>query len=567
MPNVKALLLFLALMFALYLLVAQTPDWMWASQVCGYLHEQSKSIVTDAAGNIYVTGYMEWTATFGSVTLETNGASDIFVAKLSPSGEWLWALNAGGHADDGGSSIALDNEGNILVCGTFENVAAFGQLLITGTGDRGGFVAKLDPDGNWLWACPCNGISYVSANSLALDQSGNCFVTGSFIGTLNIAGQTLVAVGMEDAFAAKLDSSGNWLWAVQAGGTDNEKGLGIAADAAGSVRICGNFRDSVSFGAHTLTSQGGFDIFVARLDPSGNWLWIAQAGGPNTSDFVPDKATGIVLDASGNAYITGIFLEYACFGSTCFSTGGASNADAYVAKLDPAGNWLWAAQAHGTSTDSAYGICLGSDGLVSVTGCFYETINFFGPGSLTSLGYMDIFAAQLDAGGNWLRAWRAGAASLDAGYGIAAGLGGNLCLTGYFMGTAEFGGYQLTSSAGIDIFVAGIGTPTEVDDGVAPSPSAISALRCSPNPFTSRTRISFQLGEGMADCELAIYDLRGTKITILHQGRLEMGNQEFTWICSPDLPAGVYFYRLRSGSHVRMGRMVSLGFNESSPSP
>ncbi len=551
MPMMKSVLAILAMLSALCLLSAQTPDWLWAVSAGGTVHEQGRDVAVDADGNIYVTGGMQWESTFGSIVIDGYGYDDVFVAKLDPAGNWLWAVHAGGSSSDGGFGIDLDSAGNVYVCGVFQGTAAFGGHTLTatpnGNNDPDGFVAKLDPAGNWLWAVsiPCTG--YIRARGLAVDGTGNCLVTGQFLNNAAFGNETLVSAGSSDVFVAKLDPAGNWLWAQRMGGTEVENGYGIAVDGSGCAWICGNFQGSVTVGAETLTSLGGFDIFAAKLNPDGNWLEAVRAGGPNTSDFIPDKATAIAIDSENNAYITGNFQEYACFGSTCFSSAGPYNADVYVAKLDPAGNWLWAVQATGTSTDSAYGICVDPNGLVSITGCFYETLSFFGPGSLTSLGNIDIFAAQLDSEGNWLRALRAGGIHIDSGHGIAASQSGNIYLTGYFMATTDFGDFSLTSQTGEDIFVACIGSQVVANDDCLPPLAFLSRLDCHPNPFSTSTLISFEVGEERADYELSVYDLRGRKVAIMHQGRLDRGKQEFVWSSPPELPAGIYLCRLSGG--------------------
>lgn len=558
MRRSRLILLVILMLACLCQLGAQSPDWLWAVSARGNVHESANAVATDVHGNIYITGYMEWTIAFDDINLTGYGNDDVFVAMLNPAGNWLMATHAGGTGEDGGSGIAVCPDGDIIICGSFEGVATFGTFALVATTNNypDGFVAKLDPDGNWLWAVqiPCTG--YAAVSDIALDGAGNCFVTGTFLNNATFGAQTLASAGSGDIFAAKLDADGNWLWARRAGGTEADQGLGVATDSAGNALICGNFHQTAAFGEYPLTSLGGYDIFAAKLNPDGTWLWAVRAGGPNTSDFIPDKATAIAVDSANNAYITGNFQEYACFGTTCFSSGGPSNADAYVAKLDPLGNWLWAAQAAGTSTDSAYGICLDPYGQISLTGCFYETISFFGPGSLTSLGYTDVFVAQLDIQGNWLRAWRAGGTYVDSGNGINSSASGNIYLAGHFMGTADFGGNGLTSLVGNDIFVARIGSFSSNPDAPIPPVQGFAELKCGPNPFAGCANITCDMGESRADCEIAVYDLRGRKLATLHQGNLVVGSHEFVWNPQPNLPAGIYLCRMVSGTDSVVLRLI-----------
>ena len=121
----------------------------------------------------------------------------------------------------------------------------------------------------------------------------------------------------------------NWLWANRAGGVDLDEGWGIATDASGNSYVTGRFRDTATFGSTALTSSGEKDIFVAKLDPNGNWLWVKQAGGINM-----DIGYGIASDASGNSYVTGVFGSTATFGSTTLTSSGEG--DIFVAKIGEA---------------------------------------------------------------------------------------------------------------------------------------------------------------------------------------------------------------------------------------
>jgi len=119
----------------------------------------------------------------------------------------------------------------------------------------------------------------------------------------------------------------DWLWANKAGGNDDDVGWSIAIDDAGYSYVTGCFDGTVTFGSTTLTGSGGFDIFVAKMDSNGNWLWAKKAGG---NDY--DVTYTISIDNTGNSYVTGIFRGTATFGSTTLTNIGFTNI--FVAKLD-----------------------------------------------------------------------------------------------------------------------------------------------------------------------------------------------------------------------------------------
>ena len=466
MKTMKSLILCLVLLCGAAVLLAQTPQWQWATAAVGTdeAWNYGRSIAVDNQGNQYVAGRLEGTASFGSHTLTASGDEhdvNTFVAKLSPNGNWLWAVKVGIQYYDAECGIAIDSVGNAYVTGSFRDTATFGSLTLTASGDSGDidmFVAKLDPDGNWLWAVKAGGPDLDGGISIALDSASNVYVTGKFRDTASFGSHTLTASGGEDdtdIFVAKLDPNGNWMWVVQAGGPDGDEGYGIALDSASNVYVTGKFRDIASFGSHTLTAHYYYDIFVGKLDTNGNWLWATKAGWLNTYGLV----FSIALDSAGNAYVTGWFSGTATFGSHTLTASGMW--DVFVGKLDAAGNWLWAVKAGGPDYDEGLGIALDSVDNVYVTGAFEGTASF-GSHTLTASEHgiqgreeYDVFVAKLDPNGNWLWAVKAGGiGACDGGASIALDSASNIYVTGLFMDTATFGNHSLTAGGNADIFVA-----------------------------------------------------------------------------------------------------------------
>ena len=304
-------------------------NWLWAKKAGGTDSDYGYGIAVDASGNSYVIGcFYSATATFGSTTLTGNGYNNIFVAKLDSSGNWLWAKNAKESPYDYGHGIDVDASGNSYVTGYFYNSVTFGSTTLTSSGGADIFVAKLDSSGNWLWANNAGGTSDECGNGIAVDDSGNSYVTGYFYDSATFSSTTLTNNGVYDIFITKLDSSGNWLWAKKAGGSSNDSGNGIAVDAIGNSYVTGYFDSNATFGSTTLTSNGDYDIFIAKLDNCGNWLWANNAGG--TSD---DRGTSTAVDASRNSYVTGYFYDSATFGSTTLTSNGGYDTNIFVTKV------------------------------------------------------------------------------------------------------------------------------------------------------------------------------------------------------------------------------------------
>ena len=404
-------------------------------------------IAVDSSGNAYVAGSFYGTATFGNTNLTSNGSSDIFIAKLSSSGSWQWAVRAGSSGFDESLGIAVDSSGNTYVTGRFVGTSNFGSINLTSSGNYDIFIAKLSSSGSWQWAVKAGGGSGNDIGyGIAVDSSGNAYVTGKFEGTATFGSTSLTNSGAGDIFVAKISSSGSWQWAVKAVGLSTEEGYGIAVDSSGYVFITGRFLQSATFGSTNLTSSGSYDIFIAKLNSSGSWQWAVKAGGSNQ-----DNGRGIAVDSSGNAYVTGNFQGTATFGNTSLTSSGYSAI--FIAKLSSSGSWQWAVKAGGSgNTAEGLGIAVDSSGNTYATGVFQLTATF-GSTSLTSSGYSDIFIAKLSSSGLWQWAVKAGGSAYDAVNGIAVDSDGFVHLTGAFSDTGFFRGDSLTSAGGYDIFV------------------------------------------------------------------------------------------------------------------
>ena len=385
----KKLSLIIILALCSVALFAQNVDWLWAKKAGGTALDFGWDIAVDANGNSYITGSFYDSSTFGTTTLTSSGSQDISIAKLNSNGNWLWIKQAGGTSEDYGSRIAVDANGNSYITGYFEGSATFGTTTLTSSGyyNIDIFVAKIDQNGNWLWANQAGGTDTDCGYGIAVDANGNSYIIGVFAENATFGTTTLTSSGYEDIFVAKLDINGNWLWAKQAGGTSDDYGYGIAVDANGNSYVTGYFYGSAIFGTTTLTSSGDKDIFVAKLDSNGNWLWVKQAGGT-----IYDYGYEIAVDANGNSYVTGYFWSSATFGATTLTSSGQY--DIFVAKMDSNGNWLWAKQAGGTSSDRGYSIAVDDNGNSYVTGYFEESATF-GTTTLMSSGSRDIFISKI----------------------------------------------------------------------------------------------------------------------------------------------------------------------------
>ncbi|MCK4312529.1 MAG: SBBP repeat-containing protein, partial [Candidatus Cloacimonetes bacterium] len=387
------------------------------------------------------------------------------------------------------------------------------------------------------------------------------YVTGYFQETATFGSYSLTSSGEEDIFAAKMDADGNWQWAIQAGGTDDDRGFGITVDAAGNSYVTGYFRETATFGSYSLTSSGWDDVFVTKIDANGNWQWAIQAGG-----VIHDIGIGITIDAAGNSYVAGCFGDTATFGPYSLYSSGLS--DIFLTKIDADGNWQWVTQTGGNNYFVAANGITGDDaGNTYVTGEFGGTVTF-GSYSITSSGKEDIFAAKMDTDGNWQWATKAGGNFYAIGYGITIDDIGNCYVTGCFGDTVTFGSYSLTSIGHGDIFVAKLNSSVSVENEIISTEMELSNY---PNPFkpsgasrSPATTIYFSVAQTLSFVNLEIYNIKGQKIKtfVIGQSSLAKGKGSVVWDGTDEnnqsVTSGVYLYKLKMGNEIYTRKMLLL---------
>ncbi|WP_395047208.1 SBBP repeat-containing protein [Flavobacterium sp.] len=382
-----------------------------------------------------------------------------------------WAKQIGGTLNDSSRSIAVDAAGNVYTTGGFVGTADFdpspGIFNLTAAGSFDIFVTKLDATGNLVWAKKFGGASADNGYGISTDATGNVYTTGSFYGTVDFdpnAGVSNLAStgGSQDIFVTKLDTAGNLVWAKAMGGTSTEIVYGINTDSTGNIYTVGNFQGTADFdpnaGVSNLTSAGAQDIFITKLDTTGNLVWAKAMGGTGN-----ENGQSISTDIAGNVYTTGYFQGTADFDPNAgvFNLTFAGVQDIFVTKLDATGNLVWAKAIGGTGNENGQSISTDTAGNVYTIGSFAGTVDFdpnVGVSNFTSAGSNDIFVTKLDAAGNLVWAKIMGGTSTDNGSGISTDAAGNVYITGYFMGIADFdpnaGVSNFTSTGDIDIFVS-----------------------------------------------------------------------------------------------------------------
>jgi Beta-propeller repeat len=424
--------------------------------------DSGTGIAVDAAGNAYIVGITQsadFPTTVGAFrrTGAASGFTDVFVAKLNPTGTALiYSTFIGGVDLDWGRAIAVDAAGNAYIAGQTKSSdfpttpGAFDRTLNIpncprcGVDNYDAFVAKLNPTGSALvYSTYLGGASDIDdALGIAVDSAGSAYVTGETASAdfpVTPGAFRTVRNGADDAYVTKLNPAGSALvYSTFIGGAAVDFGVRIAVDSAHNAYVLGNTSSAdfpTTTGAFDTSQNGSFDLFVLKLNASGNGLLYSTfLGGSNT-----ELAGGLALDSAGNVYVTGSTLSLD-FPHTpgAFKTVSDGN-DGFVTKLNPTGSaLLYSTFIGGSGPDGVSGIALDASGNAFLTGTtgsqdFPTTV---GAVDSASNGGVDAYVAELSADGSTLLyGTYLGGADSDNANDIALGPAGSVYVTGQTMST------------------------------------------------------------------------------------------------------------------------------------
>lgn len=409
-------------------------------------YDYASDVAIDNSENIYLIGTFEGSMDIdpgvSSAILTSTGASDVFIVKLSSDGTLLWGKSFGGVNSETGEALAIDENGNVYVSGNFNGLADFdpSQEVVQLSGSNNVFISKFNSNGDFLWSKGVGGDSYDYVYSITTDADNNILVTGHFEGGGDYdpgseASYLYTSSGYA-AFILKLSSDGDFIWAKAVGQSSLAEGYSIKADAQGNVYCLGRFSYYADFdpsaNEHFVNAIGGFDAFLLKLTPQGEFTSIFTFGGPGN-----DNGKRVLFNQDGDIVITGTFEGIGDFDPTAAAYNLTTNGlqDIYVAKLTPDGELTWAFNIGGSDSDFVHGLAVDFIGNIVLSGNF-KAIADFDPGegesNLVSLGETDGFLLGLTGDGTFLHCKRLGGPSVDDALAVAVTSTGESVVTGLF---------------------------------------------------------------------------------------------------------------------------------------
>jgi hypothetical protein len=430
----------------------------------GASEDLSYSIALDNDGNVYVAGSFTGTVDFGGGDRTAAGGEDIFIVKFDSDGNYVWDYTPGGDSDgDIAYGIDTDSYGNVYACGSFSSSVDFGGGLRAATGGLDIFVLKLNPDGNWLWDRTFGNRNNQAGVALVVDGDNNVITTGRNRNPINFGGGVRPPAGMRDIFVLKLDTDGLYVWDRMFGGEGRDAGRQVIVDGDDNIYIVGNFEYTVDFGGGDRTegNTAFYDAYLLKLDSGGNYVNDKTWGGSGE-----DANWGIALDSDGNVYVTGYYEGTVDLGGGDRTSNGSW--DVCTIKFDGGFNYLWDYTCGGAGDDFGYDITMIGDDHIFIFGTFGNTVDF-GGGDRTSAGGQDVFILENDSGGGYLWDDTHGGIERERSQGIALNPSEGMYVLGYFGDTVNFGGVDRTSSGSFDVFVVKYEVPIPATVDIDPN--------------------------------------------------------------------------------------------------
>lgn len=365
----------------------------WVKIVGGTMIDTVDAIAVAADGTVIVAASFQGTVDVGGGPLSATDY-DILLARFMPTGEHVWSRRYGGAGTQGAYRLELTSGGDIVIAGTYTGSFTLGTTTLNAAGMADVFVARLSPTGDPIWAVSGGSSTQETITDLSIDAGDNVIVCGEFQGSGSFFGGPSISASSFDVYLARLSSAGAHSWSKKLGNSAIDTRCGVATAANGDVLMLGDFVDSFSAGGATFNSTtnmgvGTRDIYIARFAAGdGGHVWSIAPSGTGQENAYDAHVNGTAV------YIVGSFNGSLSLGGSPLSS--PTSQDAFVGKLAVAdGAHLFSTRIGGPGLDRALLVDTRSDGGVAVGGDFRDTVNFGGT-NVSSNGDADAFVADLD---------------------------------------------------------------------------------------------------------------------------------------------------------------------------
>lgn len=363
-------------------------NFLWAKSLSGPGNEIIRNMAIDQQGNIIVLGEFEASANFGGTQLNNEGETDGFLAKLTPDGGIIWVKSVSNENYAGFNEAGVDANGNIYAFGEFTNSITVGSTTLTTSSNRNVLLIKFSSDGNPIWAKTFGGIATKGANGLAVLPNGESLLTGYFVSVMQIGANNHTNNGLGDIYLAKFDGEGNPVWSTTIGGTGTDNGFALYTSTEGDIFLGGSFMNTMQVGTQTLTSNGEWDIFIAKFTSSGTPVWANSFGGSAN-----DRLNDLLIDNQGSIYGFGWYQNTMPVGNETLTSLGEY--DVFLIQLNSLGAAQDAFSFGGSSFDSGSAMAKDAGGNLYLGGNFFGSPLQVGNISVPPLNATNFFLVKL----------------------------------------------------------------------------------------------------------------------------------------------------------------------------
>lgn len=396
----------------------------WLRSMGSSFNEEARDVTFDSNGDVVFCGYFLNALNTGVGTLNSAGNTDILVVKTNDAGDPIWAVSAGGTLADQANAIAADAQGNTYITGYFQDAATFGGINVTGNGWEA-YVAKIDVNGNFVWVTTFGGANGDIGHGIDVDNNGNIICVGEYEGTATFGPDVLVSMinpltsaPSIDIFITKLDNSGNFLWTQDGKAEKDDKAFSVTTDNSGNIYVVGQFSDDLTFDnfhPSTLLNAG----FIVAFDQNGNEQWFDRMWG--TQVLITD-----VEWRSNNIFICGDFQNNLLFEdiNNTQNYPGPMQYNIFVSSIASNGDVNWFSNNYSENELHARQICSDGSNDVYITGdfkCTFTEMNqIYGNSTFLSLGFDDVHYIKYSNNGTFQ--WGQQMASDRADFGLSCAI-------------------------------------------------------------------------------------------------------------------------------------------------
>lgn len=410
-----------------------------------YGARQPIDVARSNSGALFVLGNIDEPGSYGGALIEPAGgvSPDIVLARYEPDGTHRWSRRYGGTDGDHARALAVDANGVLYAVGSFHRRTDWGTGEILAAGEDDGFLVSLAPeDGAPRWLDSAGSSEIDSLNDVASSADGAC-VVGEFENSVTLGGTlTLEAVGHRNGVVACYRSDGTVLWADHIPGTAANSLNKVAVDRDGVV-VAGAFSETISVGGEDLTSRGGTDLLVARVDNAGTFVWSLGIGG-----VAEDAPTAVHIMDGGFVLVAGTFTDTLIAGPTSLTS--LHGMDAFVVGIDASGMVAFARRLSSTGNDVIADVVRDRGNTAHLVGTFSGTLTTTQGRLLDAVANTDVMLIRLDATGRERWAATTGGFGYERAVAAAPDSAHGLVMLAVFQGTSSFGGPELTSGASGD---------------------------------------------------------------------------------------------------------------------